>query len=314
MKLFRTPVTLPVSTTKIGYADCILTLGSCFSEHMGSRLQRAAFDVLSNPLGVLYNPSSISSTLRRLHENRAFKKDEFFQTGSIWNHFDSSNLLSGSDLKLTLTQLNSRVEEGHNILRKADVLMLTFGTSWVYESDGRVVANCHKLPAAQFSRRRLTVEEIVEDYRDLFNQIKSNSLQVVLTVSPIRHWKDGAHENTLSKSILHLAVDQLCREFEFVHYFPAYEIVLDELRDYRFFASDMLHPSDDAIQYIWEAFVNTFIAEEDQQLMTRINQFRSQQEHRSLHPDTPEDLLFRSRLETQRTELIGLHPFLQNRI
>lgn len=314
MKLFRTPVTLPESTFKIGYTDRILTLGSCFSEHMGSRLQRAAFDLLSNPLGVLYNPSSISATVRRLNEDRKFKEDEFFQTGSLWNHFDSSNLLSGPDMNQTLTQLNSRVDEGHNMLTKANVLMLTFGTAWVYESDGRVVANCHKLPSTNFSRRRLTVEEIVVDYRNLFSEIKNDSLHVILTVSPIRHWKDGAHENTLSKSILHLAVDQLCKEFEFVHYFPAYEIVLDELRDYRFFASDMLHPSDDAIQYIWEAFVNCYIAKEDHQLMARIEQFRSQQEHRSLHPNTPEDQLFRSRIEMQRNELIGLYPFLQYRI
>lgn len=314
MKLFRTPVTLPESTIKIGYTDRILTLGSCFSEHMGSRLQRTAFDLLSNPLGVLYNPSSISATVRRLHEDRKFKEDEFFQTGSLWNHFDSSNLLSGPDMNQTLTQLNSRVDEGHNMLTKVNVLMLTFGTAWVYESDGRVVANCHKLPSTNFSRRRLTVEEIVVDYRKLFSEIKNDSLHVILTVSPIRHWKDGAHENTLSKAILHLAVDQLCKEFEFVHYFPAYEIVLDELRDYRFFASDMLHPSDDAIQYIWEAFVKCYIAKEDQQLMERIEQLRSQEEHRPLHPETDEYKHFRRKTNQLKEDLIKNHSFLTGRL
>jgi hypothetical protein len=154
--------------------------------------------------------------------------------------------------------MNERISFASEFIKSTDVLLITFGTAWVFtdKESGRVVSNCHKLPAAKFNRRRLTVDEITEAYSDLLTKLKAlyPNLNVVFSVSPIRHWKDGAHENTISKSTLLLAVDALQNQFGNVHYFPAYELLMDELRDYRFYASDMLHPSDVAVEYIWSKF------------------------------------------------------------
>lgn len=309
---FTTSVAIVPLQEPPGYHQQWFTLGSCFSEHMGHRLSKAGFRTCVNPLGVLFNPLSISSAIRRICINKPVTEDELFQQGSVWNHFDFSNLHSGVDKIKTLVQMNKAITESSELLLSSGVLLITFGTSWVYEhrQTGKIVANCHKLPANRFNRRRLTVDEIVDEYSLLLTSLPEN-LKIVFTVSPVRHWKDGAHENTLSKSVLHLAIDKLTSLFNSCTYFPAYELVLDELRDYRFFNDDMVHPSDLAIDYVWQQFVNYAFSPSTRTIIREVELFRQMQNHRSIHPESEEHKAFLRKTELQGEALQKKYPFLQ---
>ena len=210
--------------------------------------------------------------------------------------------------------MNSSAE----FLQKTQILLITFGTARVFEDkkSGRVVSNCHKLPASDFIRRRLTVEEIVNDYNELIIKLKSvcPTINIIFSVSPIRHWKDGAHENNISKSILIMAIDELQKQHDNVYYFPAYEIQMDELRDYRFYASDMLHPSEVAVDYIWSRFSETYFTDRTIQLKKRIEQFVADRAHRPFQPDSIEYKKFLLNTEKRKAEILRDFPYLSNRI
>ena len=225
---FRTKVHIHNKGISLSHRYKYLLLGSCFSDSIGDKLMNAGFDCVANPFGALYNPLSIMNAL-------SMKDDEFYR----WTQ------KSCDDLNFD------------QVIHTIDVFVLTFGTAWVYElkETGHVVANCKKQPETLFLRRRITIEEIVEKYAQFIeNAVVPNHKTILFTVSPIRHKKDGLHENQLSKSILLLAIDCLCKAY------PSYEIMLDELRDYRFYADDMLHPSQVAVQYIWECFQQTYFS------------------------------------------------------
>ncbi len=232
---FRTKVHIHNKGISLSHRYKYLLLGSCFSDSIGDKLMNAGFDCVANPFGALYNPLSIMNAL-------SMRDDEFYR----WTQ------KSCDDLNFD------------QVIHTTDVFVLTFGTAWVYElkETGHVVANCKKQPETLFSRRRITIDEIVEKYAQFIeNAVVPNHKTILFTVSPIRHKKDGLHENQLSKSILLLAIDCLCKAYpNNCYYFPSYEIMLDELRDYRFYADDMLHPSQVAVQYIWECFQQTYFS------------------------------------------------------
>lgn len=234
---FRTKVDIHNKELSLSYHHQYLLLGSCFSDNIGDRLMNAGFDCVVNPFGALYNPLSIINALTS-------RDDEFYQ----WTQKSCDDL------------------DFEQAMNSANVYILTFGTAWTYlkKQTGHVVANCKKQPDSLFSRRRITTEEVVEKYTQFIEQtIVPNRKTIVFTVSPIRHKKDGLHENQLSKSILLLAIDHLCKAYpNNCFYFPSYEIMMDELRDYRFYADDMLHPSQIAVQYIWECFQKTYFNSE----------------------------------------------------
>jgi hypothetical protein len=316
--MFQTKVQIPVSTLKIGYEDRIMTLGSCFAENMGKKMQEACFDTEVNPFGVLYNPVSIRNSIDVLIKNEPFSENDLFQYNSLWHSFSHSSLFSEISQEKCLEGINKRLATASRFLKKTDFLLITFGTAWVFEEQksGKVVSNCHKLPADKFIRRRLTVDEIINDYTALISRLKTlfPTLSLIFTVSPIRHWKDGAHENNLSKSTLLLAVDALQKRFENVDYFPAYEIQLDELRDYRFYAADMLHPSEVAIDYIWKRFCDTYFSDETIKIMNELEQLSADVSHRPLHPESEEYLIFKNSIEKKKIELIKKYPFLVGRL
>ncbi len=314
--MFSTIVNIEPSGSQIHYQDGIMTLGSCFSENIGRKLQNAYFDVDINPFGVLFNPVSVAKSIQLILDNKRFTEADLFQQGSLYYSFAHSSLFSGSHPEEVLARMNQRMEVAVGNFQKARFLLITLGTAWVYEVEGEVVSNCHKLPSVTFQRRRLTVNEIVKDYEELIERLKTQfpELQLVFTVSPIRHWKDGAHENNLSKSILHLAVDELQQLFSYVSYFPAYEIQLDELRDYRFFSSDMFHPSEVAVEYIWKRFGEVYFSADTQNLLTRLEKLALQINHRSIHPDSEEHQHFINQLERQKLELVKEFPYLEGRM
>ena len=258
---WQTPVVIPVTAQHIDYQSNILFLGSCFAAEMGQRMSSLGFSALVNPFGVLYNPASIAGALQRLSRGRPFERQELVCCQGRYASFEHQYLLGHPEPEAFLEQANAALARGASFLSKATHIVLSLGTSWVYRhlERGQIVANCHKLPEKEFERLFLSPEEsfnLLAPWIEAFPQV-----QWVLTLSPIRHLKDGAHGNQLSKAALLLAIDALCKRFPGAYYFPAYELVLDELRDYRYYAADMVHIQPTAVDYIWERFARAAVAE-----------------------------------------------------
>ena len=261
MKL-QTIVDIKPSEWKIGYEDKILLLGSCFSDEIGAQMQQRYMQVTCNPFGTLYNPLSIAKAINLRIFNSSNCKLPLVEYEGLWHSMAHHGSFSRPTKEEAEEAVNESIVAMQKALNEATVVIVTFGTAWVYEMNGDVVGNCHKLPEKLFTRRRLSVEEIVAAWRPILEQYKDKHW--IFTVSPIRHIKDGLHENQLSKATLLMAVEELgntenrVQNTERITYFPSYEIVLDELRDYRFYADDLVHPSSMAVSYIWERFVDTF--------------------------------------------------------
>ena len=286
MPALTPPVLAPRLPLQIDFATGIVTLGSCFADEIAVRLQESDFHVEANPFGTLYNPASIAAALERLMADRAIGEADLVEYEGLWHSWHHHGSFSRPTPEETLAACNDRIHQAHQALREADLLMVTFGTAWVFERvDTRsVVANCHKLPPTTFTRRRMTVDEVVALWQPLLLKIHSYypDLHVLFSVSPIRHMADGAHGNQLSKSTLLLAVDELCGE-PWTSYFPAYEVVLDELRDYRYFDEKMTHPTDLAIEVVWERFKRaTMVPAIQQQSQFNIKQHK-REHHIPLH-------------------------------
>ena len=258
----------------IDYATGIVSLGSCFSDEIGRRLQEGDFHIEQNPFGTLYNPASIASALRRIMYDREIGMEDLVEHEGLWHSWHHHGSFSRATAEECLEACNSRIHQAHEALKQASLLMITFGSAWIYEREGQVVANCHKLPQENFVRRKMSVEDIVSLWRPLLKELYSfhPHLSTLFTVSPIRHIGDGLHGNQLSKSTLLLAIDELVDselppakrkkkgakveepDHPVTVYFPAYEIVVDELRDYRFYEADMVHPSTLAVDVVWDRF------------------------------------------------------------
>ena len=278
MKL-QTIVDIKPSEWKIGYEDKILMVGSCFSDEIGALMQQRGLQVTCNPFGILYNPISIANALNL--QSPIFNLQ--FHDG-LWHSMAHHGAFSRSTEQETRAAVAESIESMQRALNEATVVIVTFGTAWVYEMNGEVIGNCHKLPESCFTRRRLSVEEIVAAWQPIIAQYPDKHW--LFTVSPIRHIKDGLHENQLSKATLLQAVEQMVNgkwTNGTLQYFPSYEILLDELRDYRFFADDLVHPSSMAVNYIWERFADSFCTPQTRNEMTlRLKDWKRSQ-HIPLH-------------------------------
>ena len=292
MHLF-TSVEISKMIPLLDYSDSLLCMGSCFATEIGSRLQEAKMHCQVNPFGVLYNPMSIATSLRTLLDKKYPKEDDFVSYGGLWHSLS----FHGDYSSLTKEGLSENIwhslDACQDVLKQLSCLLVTFGSAYVYEwkETGKVVANCHKMPEKLFNRRRLEVNEIVDAYRILLQDIwqVNPTMRVLFTVSPIRHVRDGLHENQLSKATLLLAIDQLKQLFpEKVLYFPAYELLMDELRDYRFYADDLVHPSRVAVDYIWQRFSEACFSQDTLIAMQSVKEIKIMMEHRPLHPESEE--------------------------
>lgn len=265
---FRTQIKFEKYNEKIDFSHKILFLGSCFTENIGKKFESNFFQTKINPFGVLYNPISISESLKILLEKRLFEQKDLFIHNNLWHSFFHHSSFSDNNINVCLDKINNNIVETSDFLNNSDFIFITFGTSWVYElsNSKQIVSNCHKLPDSHFNRKLLEVDEIVDKYKELILYLKSQNskLKFYFTVSPIRHLKDGANGNQISKSILFLSINKLCNIFDFCFYFPSYEIVIDELRDYRFYTSDMVHISDAAIDYIWQKIIENIFENKTQ--------------------------------------------------
>lgn len=284
---FRTTVKIESLKQKIGHNDSILSLGSCFADNIASRMAAAKFQITASPSGVLFNPESIASAIERYSRAAAPTAEELREGDEGWYSFDFHSSLSHSEREVALAQMQQAVEQGAEALAKAKVVIVTFGTAWVYrlKENGRVVANCHKQHQSLFSREMLSIEEIVERYAPLMEGVLAGK-KVIMTVSPIRHLSDGLEANSLSKAILRVAIDKLAGRYDNVHYFPSFELLNDDLRDYRFYADDMTHPSAVAIDYIWERFEEYAFSAATIDIIKRLRKIADAVAHRPLNADT----------------------------
>ena len=297
MRALRTRVSLTESPWKITHRDRVLLAGSCFAGHMRDYLQERGVRSFQ-PFGPLFNPVSVSDSLRRLREGRPVTEEELFEEGGLWHHFGFHGNYSRPSKSEALAEMNHCVEEGGAFLEAAKVVILTLGTAYVYErSDTReVVANCHHAPASAFRRRRLSVSEAAGHLDDVIRLIPGKRL--ILTVSPIRHTRDGLHENNLSKSVLLLAIEEFRQRHPEADYFPSYEMLTDDLRDYRFYADDLTHPAPLAVEYIGERFTERYWDDATREAARAFAEIRKRETHRPLHPGSAGDETFRQ--ETAR--------------
>lgn len=280
-----TRIDLPAPPFTLAYSDRLLLLGSCFAENIGLKLHRYKFRSDTNPFGTLYNPCSIASAVRILKSDKLYTPADLFCHNGQFHSFDYHSRFSSVSEQTCLDAINRRLAESRANLPATRVTIITLGTAFVYrlKESGRIVANCHKLPERQFDRYRLETAGIAEALRTVCRELWEiqPGMRFIFTVSPIRHWRDGAHENQLNKAALLLAVDALVKEYpDSVAYFPAYELMMDELRDYRFYADDMVHPSALAIAYIWERFVSGYVSPSSQEAMKEWDKIARALEHR----------------------------------
>lgn len=286
---FRTNIAPAPAPFSLSYKDTILAMGSCFAESVGQRLRESGFNLIRNPFGVVYNPITIVESLTRLTQFKPFEADDLVFHDGLYHSFSHHGSFSGTDSDVVLKHMNAAYRQAASALNATNRLLLTFGTSWVYrlKETNQVVSNCHKIPQTTFTHARLSVNDIVEACSPLFDRLfsQNSDLRIVLTVSPIRHLKDGLHANNISKATLLMAVEELVETFPGVYYFPSYELMLDDLRDYRFYADDMLHPSTLAINYIWEYFSECFFSKQTMEMAKQVQQIRKAMEHRPFHPD-----------------------------
>ena len=314
MNKFRTEIEIPSSDHKISHQSTVLLIGSCFSEHIGNSLAEYKFNVDINPTGIVYNPLSALSCLRALVENKKYLKEDLYETNGRYVSFDHHGSFSDPNPDECLRKINERIKKASDRLATTDYIILTFGTAWVYRlaDSGRVVSNNHKLPAKYFTRELLKKEVIISHYQELILEIlKTNpNLRFIFTVSPVRHWKDGARFNMVSKSTLILAVHELTGLFETAEYFPAYELAMDDLRDYRFYAGDMIHPNSQMTDYIWEKFSQTYFTGETIKLIEKLESINRARDHKPFYPGTEEHKKFLNIQLKTIEELEKNHSFL----
>lgn len=259
---FRTELNIPESDRKIIHSRPVLGIGSCFVDSIGEKLEASKFQVMTNPFGTLFHPLAMENALARILSLTKYTKEEIFKYGELYFSWDHHTSFSQISLDATLDKINSELELANEFIQEAEVFLLTFGTAWVYKIKemGLFVANCHKVPNSNFDKYLLDNKQTQASLKNCFNLILdiNPNAQIIATVSPVRHTKDGIVENSLSKSKLISNLHDVAQKFENVEYFPAYEFMMDDLRDYRFYKKDLVHPSDMAVDYIWDKFSDQY--------------------------------------------------------
>jgi hypothetical protein len=288
MNSFRTDVSISPSIHKTGLKNPILTVGSCFADAIGLRLDNNKFKTLVNPFGVLYNPMSIHKALRYAIHQEPPADHTYLSNNELCLNYDFHSEFSHPEKNILLSRVQNIIGSSHFFLKDADRILITYGTAWVYsrKDTGEIVANCHKLPAFSFTKSLLTENEIVESFKTFHDSITAfnPNIRIILTLSPVRHLKDTLELNSVSKSVIRLACHRIAEKFQAAEYFPAYEIMMDDLRDYRFYKSDMLHPTEDAEDYIWQKFSECYFDEETLAFLKQWQSIRSALSHKPFHP------------------------------
>ena len=313
---FTTKIPIQKSSFPIDYDSKIMLLGSCFAENMGEKFQYFKFQATTNPFGIIFNAVSLEKLIRRAVENRMFTENDIFFHNDLWHCFEVHSELSNSDKDAFLDSLNDLIRSTNKQLNDSTHIIITLGTSWVYRNieTNEIVANCHKVPQKQFTKELLSINQTEESLQSIISLIHSvnPNCNFIFTVSPVRHIKDGFVENTLSKAHLVAAIRKtITNNPSLITYFPAYEIMMDELRDYRFYAEDMLHPNQTAIDYIWIQFFENYISESEFGLMNEICSIQKGLKHRPFNPNTESHQKFLNQLDLKIQTIQNQHPFIK---
>ena len=296
----------------ITYNNRLLLIGSCFAQHIADKLDHYKFQHLANPFGTLFHPKAIEKLVNRALDNQEYSDDEIFYLNEGWHCFDTHSALSDPDKMKLIYNLNQALTLTNKQIDESTHIIITLGTAWVYREvkGGQIVANCHKVPQTEFTKELLSVEEIVDSLSSIIKLIRrvNNKAAVIFTVSPVRHLKDGEIENTLSKAHLIAGIHQLSEEGLF--YFPSYEIMMDELRDYRYYDRDLVHPNELAIEYIWERFKQSWIDESSYEVMKKVEQLQKDLQHRPFNPASEQYIKFQERTAEKIKNLKEEFPFM----
>ena len=295
---FQVPINIKSPDTRINYRDNILLTGSCFTEHIGNSLSELKFSTLQNPNGILFDPRSVCNSLISYIDNKQYKKEDLFYLNEVWNSWEHHSRFSNINAEEGLREINQSQHQAYDFLQQADWLIITLGSSFSYRltndadkansTKGEGVANCHRAPSQWFNKYLLTIDEIISLLDTTYHRLKqfNSKLKIIFTISPVRHIRDGLIENNRSKGRLIEAVHHMVNKFSGLYYFPAYELVVDVLRDYRFYDVDMVHPNYPATEFVMEKFKENFIDEESQQLMDEIKKIVIARKHKAFQPET----------------------------
>lgn len=304
----------------IDHRQSMLLVGSCFTENIGEKLRWHKFRVLENPNGILFNPVSVAEALLQYIEKRHYTAEELFEYNETWHSWKHHSRYSGITPQEALDKINAATNEAHDFLANTDHVMITLGSAWVYTLTelaplaikGAVAANNHKGPANWFAKRLLSVEETLSTLDHLIHRLFhfNPNIQIIFTISPVRHLREGVIENNKSKAVLIQAVHHLVEKFDRLYYFPAYELVIDDLRDYRFYAEDMVHPNYHATQYVWEKFIHTTMQEPTLNLLKEISSIQLAVQHRPFNPATQQHQQFLQTYAAKARYLQEVHPYL----
>ena len=293
-QLFRKEILITPSSVKLNHSNNFLLLGSCFTQNISRFLSLNGFNNFY-PFGTLYNPYTIVKNLNMILNNEPYQLNDLIGNEDIFYSWNHSGSYCNSDKNTLLKEINLELSGLNKFLSNKSTIIITLGTSYVYEHKAYgIVGNCHKIPAAEFSKRILQFNEMLIPWKELITKMKS--IRFIFTVSPVRHWTDGAVENTRSKSLLHLLVSELESTFDNVTYFPSYELMMDELRDYRFYKKDMLHPSDEAVEFIWDKFKGFCFSKESIQTINSISEIRKSIAHVPFNPTSKKHAEFLKKL------------------
>jgi hypothetical protein len=310
---FRTQLQ-PTPSFSISHEKNILCMGSCFAEHMALKLQERKFPVLLNPFGIIYNPLSLAGNLIRLLQKNKFSGKEMVEDQGRWHSLAHHGSFSGRKRDGVVRKVNTAFRKGQEFLEKTDVLILTLGTAFVYEylPTGEIVANCHKIPAKKFEKRLLRKEMVVQALHTAIISLleRQPDCKIILTVSPVRHLRDGMVENQQSKATLLLSVGELADSLPQIDYFPSYELLMDDLRDYRFYGDDLVHPSPMAIDYIWDFFAETYFRKNTREMIRKVEKVRAAALHRPFDPKSPQHRSFTEKQLDKISQLEKKYSFL----
>lgn len=310
----QTKIPLHPQNPKIDYTKNIMSLGSCFADNIGEKFAYYKFQALVNPFGILFHPKAIETFLWMTTQDERYVASDLFNFNERWHCFDAHSKVTADSQDELLETLNSKLIEAKAHLQKTTHVFITLGTAWVYrlKAMDMIVANCHKIPQREFDKELLSVEEVEQCLQNCLHFIRSINpgCNIIFTVSPVRHSKDGFVENNRSKAHLLTAIHNVIAQEEQVNYFPAYEIVMDELRDYRFYKPDMLHPTETAIQYVWERFMEVWIDEKTLVTMGKIEEIQRGIAHRPFQPNSEQHQRFLQNLEEKKRLLKQEFSFL----
>lgn len=304
---FRTEVDIQSSQQKIEIEDKIFSIGSCFASEMSDLFQKGQLQTVNNPFGTIFNPFSINNSIKRLHDSEFYYEDDLISYHDEFISLDHHTNFDTRYVHQTLEKINSKIEEGNSFLQESNWVIITYGTSFIYEFEPKkkLVANCHKIPQKFFEKRLLTHQELTDSIYDTIinlHDICPENVQILFTVSPVRHTKDGMIENQLSKSKLITAIHEVSSQFENCHYLPVYEILMDDLRDYRFYKEDLIHPNSQAVNYIFEKFGEAYFSPETKDFIRENFKINKALEHRTDDEKDPKFIDFKEKLN-QRIEV-----------